>query len=253
MSDTHVSVERREGVQILRLTRPEKKNALTDAMYNALADAMVAAEADDAIGAHLFASFQGVFTAGNDIADFLAQATGGGPQGLRGVMRFLEAQAQAEKPMVAAVDGLAIGIGTTLMFQCDMAFASPEAYFKAPFIDLGLVPENASSLLAPRIMGHARAFELLCLGEGFSAERALQAGFVNAVVPSAELDAHAFGVAARLAAKPREAMKLSRALLRGAPDERLAVMRREGALFAERLQSEEARAAFMAFMSRKAG
>ncbi|MEL6235553.1 MAG: crotonase/enoyl-CoA hydratase family protein [Pseudomonadota bacterium] len=252
-----VTSSRANGVQTLRIARPEKKNALTDAMYHALADAMAEAEADPAIGVHLFASHEGMFTAGNDIADFIARATGGAASGgavaPSGVMRFLQALSTAEKPMVAAVDGIAIGIGTTMLWQCDMVLASPRARFHTPFIDLGLVPENASSLLAPRLMGYARAFEMLCLGEPFDAERALAAGFVNAIHPPEKLDAEAQALAARLAAKPREAMRLSRALLRGTSEERLDALRREGRIFEERLSSDEARNAFMAFMSRKAG
>lgn len=245
-----VEVLRADAVQTLRITRPDKKNALTDAMYHALADALAAGDADDRIGAHLFASHEGVFTAGNDIADFIAKA--GGEAGLSsGVMRFLETLTRTEKPLVAAVDGLAIGIGTTLLWQCDMVLASPAAQFRTPFIDLGLVPENASSILAPRLMGHPRAFEMLCLGAPFDAERAREAGFVNEVVPEADLDARAHEVASRLAAKPREAMRISRALLRGDPETRLAAIRAEGAHFAERLSSPEAAAAFRSFMTRK--
>lgn len=247
----HVEIARADGVQALRLVRPEKKNALTDAMYHALADAMAAGEADAAVGCHLFLGSGGVFTAGNDIGDFLAQSVRPADGLARGVERFLEAQAAAEKPMVAAVDGLAIGIGTTLLLQCDMVLASPAAVLKTPFVDLAAVPENASSLLGPRIMGHPWAFELLCLGEAFDAERALAARIVNRIVPAGALEAEAQAVAARLAAKPREALRLSRALLRGDPAERRAVSRKEGALFAERIRSDEARAVFAAFMARK--
>ncbi|MEM9047654.1 MAG: crotonase/enoyl-CoA hydratase family protein [Pseudomonadota bacterium] len=248
-----VLVSRRDGVQTIRIARSEKKNALTDAMYHALADALVAAEADESIGTHLFASHAGVFTAGNDIADFISRATSPVGDPTSGVVRFLEAQCTTQKPMVAAVDGLAIGIGTTMLWQCDMVLASPKARFHTPFIDLGLVPENASSLLAPRLMGHALAFEMLCLGEPFDADRALSAGFVNAIHPAEALDAEAQALAARLALKPRAAMRISRALVRGTPDERLAALRREGKHFAERLASDEARAAFTAFMNRKTG
>lgn len=248
-----VLVTTQDAVQTIRIARSEKKNALTDAMYHAMADALADAEADAAIGAHLFASHDGIFTAGNDIADFIARATGPAGNGASGVMRFLEAQCMATKPMVAAVDGIAIGIGTTMLWQCDMVLASPRARFHTPFIDLGLVPENASSVLAPRLMGHPLAFEMLCLGEPFNADRALAAGFVNAVHAPETLDKEAQSLAARLAVKPREAMRISRALLRGTPEERLDALRREGKHFAERLASDEARAAFMAFMNRKAG
>jgi enoyl-CoA hydratase/carnithine racemase len=247
-----IAVERHGAVQLLRFARPEKKNALTDGMYHALADAMAAAEADGGIGAHLFAGSGGVFTAGNDIGDFLSRGVQG--EGFAGgVVRFLEAQATAAKPMVAAVDGLAVGIGTTMLLQCDMVLASPAAVLRTPFVDLGILPENASSLLGPRLMGHAWAFELLCAGEAFGAERALAARIVNAIHPAETLEAEALALAARLAAKPREAMRIARALLRGSPEERLERSREEGRLFAERVRSEEARAAFTAFMSRRSG
>lgn len=245
----HVEIDRAEGVQAIRLARPEKRNALTDAMYHAMTDAIEAAEADPAIGAHLFLGQPGAFTAGNDLGDFLATAEGRGLS--RGVERFLAVQVAAAKPLVAAVDGLAVGIGTTLLLQCDMVFCTPRSRLMTPFIDLGLVPENAASLLAPRLMGHAWAFELLCLAEPFDAERALAARIVNAVLPEAALEPHARAVAARLAAKPREAMRLSRALLRRDAAERMAASREEARIFGERLRSPEARAAFTAFLGRR--
>ena len=251
MSDPQtILVERRDGVQLIRFHRPEKKNALTNAMYHRIADAMAQAEADPAIGAHLFVGSNGVFTAGNDIADFAGQGKPAIPEGERGVSRFLMAQIDATKPMVAAVDGLAVGIGTTLLLQCDLVFASERARMIAPFTDLALLPENASSMLAPRIMGHQRAFELLCLGEPFDAAQAHLAGFVNRILPADELESHAVSVAARLAAKPREAMRISRALLRADPERVRARSVEESRLFAERLRSDEARAVFAAFLAR---
>lgn len=243
-----IEIERADEVQVIRINRPEKKNALTDAMYVSMVEALEAGDEMDAVAVHMFAGAGGAFTAGNDIAEFMAFAEGGALGD--GVVRFLRALPKVQKPLVAAVDGLAIGIGTTVLFHCDMVFASPQAVFKTPFLNLGLVPEAGSSLLAPRIMGHARAFELLCAGLAFSAEDALRAGIVNQIVPAAELEERALGLCEGLAAKPRRAMALARGLLHG---ERADVQERietEIAAFGERLRSEEARAAFSAFLNR---
>ncbi|MEO1612244.1 MAG: crotonase/enoyl-CoA hydratase family protein [Pseudomonadota bacterium] len=241
------------GVKTLRMNRPEKKNALTDKMYHALADEMVSAEGDDAVGAILFLGAGGNFTTGNDIADFLAASQGGGLAADLGVNRFLRAQVEATKPLIAGVEGLAVGVGATTLFQCDLVYVAENADIRTPFVDLGLVPENASSHLAPRIMGHQKAFEMLALGEPFTAQMAYDSGFANRVVPAAEVEMVAMDAARRLAAKPREAMAITRRLLRGDPDVVGRVAAEEGRLFGERIQSDEARAAFMAFMSRKAG
>ncbi|WP_340108948.1 enoyl-CoA hydratase-related protein [Pikeienuella sp. HZG-20] len=250
--DGTIDIDARNGVMTLLMNRPEKKNALTDAMYGALADGMAAAEADDAIGAILLAGAGGSFTSGNDIADFAKAATGDAPKvGERGVDRFLNAQIDGAKPLVAAVEGLAVGVGATTLFQCDLVYAAETAEIRTPFTDLGLVPENASSYLAPRLMGSHRAFALLALGEPLSARAAEAAGLVNRVVPAAELMDVAFDAARRLAAKPREAMAATRALLRGDPAAIKAISLEERRIFAERLKSDEARAAFAAFMTRK--
>lgn len=245
-----IEIERDGAVQRIRMNRPDKKNALTGAMYTALAQALEQRDAD--IRAHLLCGVPGAFTAGNDIADFLAMA---GQMAMQDapVVRFLRALANCETPLVAAVDGLAIGVGTTMLFHCDMVFSSERALFRTPFLDLGLVPEAGASLLAPRVMGHARAFELLCLGEPFDAARALSSGFVNHVVAEEEVEARALAAARAIAAKPAEAMRLSRALLWGERADLRARMEEEIRLFAERLSSQEARAAFTAFMERSRG
>jgi enoyl-CoA hydratase/carnithine racemase len=245
-----IELERDGTVQVIRLNRPSKKNALTGEMYEALAGALEAGNTDDGIRAHLLLGVPGAFTSGNDIGDFLGFAMSGGGMQDAPVVRFLRALAQCEKPLVAGVDGLAIGVGTTLLFHCDMVFASPRAVFRTPFLDLGLVPEAGASLLAPRAMGHARAFELLCLGEPFDPVQAKAAGFVNHIVPEEELEARALAAAQAIAAKPAEAMRLSRALLVGDREELRARMEEEIRLFSERLASDEARAAFAAFMDR---
>ncbi len=170
------------GVQTIRFARPSKKNALTSDMYAALVAAIIRADGDDQVGVHLFLGQPDVFTAGNDLADFMSRSTSGSSVLEGPVLDFLRLLPKVEKPMIAAVDGLAIGIGTTLLMHCDLVYATPTARFQTPFLDLGLVPEAGSSLIGPRIMGHQRAFELLVLGEAFSAERARNAGLINAIV-----------------------------------------------------------------------
>eukprot|EP01035_Chromulina_nebulosa_P009995 gene9995-13469_t len=197
-----VSVE--DGVQIVHMARPDKKNALTTAMYAAMVTALEAGAADDRVRVHLFRGEPGAFSAGNDIVDFLAAAQGASLS--IEVVTFLKTLATADKPMVAAVDGLAIGIGTTMLLHCDLVYASPRSMFRTPFLDLGLVPEAGSSLLAPRLMGHVRAFELLCLGETFDANRAESAGIINRVVAEGDVVAAALQAAKALARKPREAL-----------------------------------------------
>ncbi|RIY03377.1 crotonase/enoyl-CoA hydratase family protein [Aureimonas flava] len=242
----HVATDVADGVFRIRLDRPDKKNALDRAMYGALAGALRAAEADDAVGCILFLGAPGAFSAGNDIADFAASA--GAARPLDELVDFLDTLAGAAKPMIAAVDGLAIGIGTTLLLHCDLVYATPRSLFRTPFSDLGVVPEAASSLLGPLALGHQRAFALLVMGETWSAEAAREAGLVLAVGEDAEAEAET--AARRLAAKPREAVRIGRELLRTAPDavrERIAV---EADLFADRLRSTEAQAAFAAFLKR---
>jgi enoyl-CoA hydratase/carnithine racemase len=247
---SEIIVARDGGVEVVRINRPEKRNALTRAMYDAMTAALKAAEADAEVAAHLITSTGGVFTAGNDIGDFARRAVDLDRQG--GASSLIATLPTLEKPLVAAVDGLAIGVGVTMLFHCDLVYASPAASFRTPFLDLGLVMEAGSSLLAPRIMGHQRAFELLCLGEPYTPEMALAAGFVNRIVPAAALDEEAMKAARRLAAKPPQALKAARRLLKGAaPEEALARMRQEGAVFAELLGSDEAKEAFAAFLEKR--
>lgn len=251
MSD-HILLERpagAAGVQIIRFNRFEKKNAITEAMYRTMTDAIVAANADPEIRVVAFLGSQGCFSAGNDMADFLAFAMSGA-QGRPAAFDFLHALAHAEKPLVSGVDGLAIGIGTTIHLHCDMTVASTRSLFKTPFVDLALVPEAASSLLAPRVMGHQRAFAMLASGEGFSAQQALDAGLIWKVVEEADVEAETLKVAASLAAKPPQALKIARNLLRGSIDDVVKRMDEELVHFAAQLKSAEARAAFEAFMRR---
>jgi enoyl-CoA hydratase/carnithine racemase len=244
-----VRIEQDGAVQILRFDRPEKKNAITGAMYDALADALETASRDDGIGVSVVLGAPEVFTAGNDIGDFMRMVAQGGALG-EPILRFLRAFAMHDRPLLAGVDGLAVGVGTTLLLHCDYVLATPRSVFSTPFTALGLVPEAASSLLAPRVMGHARAFELLVMGRDFDADRALAAGFVNAVVAPEALERQILAAARELAAKPREAVLASRRLLKGDPGEILARIDAEAALFAERLASAEAQKAFSAFMSK---
>jgi enoyl-CoA hydratase/carnithine racemase len=248
----HILVERPEtapGVQVIRLNRPEKKNAITRAMYQAMTEALRTGDADDAVRATVFLGTDGCFSAGNDLNDFMAFAMGG-TMG-REVIDFLHALAAHDKPLVSGVDGLAIGIGTTIHLHCDLTFASLRTEFRTPFVDLALVPEAASSLLAPRLMGHQRAFALLAAGDGFSAVAAKEAGLVYRVIEPGAVEAETLGAAARLAAKPRQALAIARNLIRGDREEVAARIDKEAEHFSAQLVSAEARAAFEAFMTRR--
>ena len=249
MSDD-VIIERDEAVQIIRMNRPENKNALTGEMYGMMAEGLKEAYADDSVRAVLILGCPGVFSAGNDIRDFI-QVAQSGDLTKTAVFDFLTQIVTAEKSLVAGVDGVAIGIGTTLLFHCDQVVASHKAKFKTPFVNLGLVPEAGSSLLAPRIIGHHKAFELLAMGKTFGAESAREAGIVNLVVTPDELEQSALAVAKTIASRPKEAMEITRKLLRGDRSDVLERMKEESKLFGERLASEEAKHAFMKFMRKE--
>lgn len=239
-----------DAVQVLRINRPDKKNSLTRPMYKALCDAIEAGDSDPGIAAHVITGSGGIFTAGNDIGDFLAAGSGSGGQ-VNEVLRFIRLLPVIKKPLIAAVDGAAIGIGTTLLFHCDLVYATPAAVFATPFLDLGLVPEAGSSLLMPRIMGQHRSFEMLVLGETFTAERGREAGFVNAVVPTDDLEKTALRAARRLARKPPEALAIARNMLRGDARDISARVDEEAVAFERRLKSPEAREAFQAFLEKR--
>ncbi|TCU19078.1 crotonase/enoyl-CoA hydratase family protein [Rhizobium sullae] len=250
MSD-HIVVEQsadHPGVQIIRFNRPEKKNAITRAMYVRMTEALKAANEDSAVRATVFLGTEGAFSAGNDIGDFLAAAIGGSLG--RELLDFLYALVNAEKPLISGVDGLAIGIGTTMHMHCDLTIASDRSQFRTPFVDLALVPEAASSLLAPRIMGHQRAFALLAAGEAFSAGEAKDAGLLWKVCAAPDVESLTLAAAAKLAAKPPEALKIARNLIRGDRGEIIERIDHEARHFAAQLKSAEARAAFEAFMRR---
>jgi enoyl-CoA hydratase/carnithine racemase len=243
-----IVVTQADGVCIVRMNRPEKKNALTQPMYEKMTRALGEAEANDTIRCVVLAGCPGAFCAGSDISDFQKRAEGG----LKPItVDFLHALARNPKPLLAAVDGLAIGIGTTMLLHCDYVVAATGATFATPFTKLGLIPEAASSLLGPMRMGHARAFALLVMGRSMSAEEAKAAGLINAVVDPSGLEDAVLRAAQEIAALPAGAVALARKLLRGNVDDVLRRVDTEAMYFKERLQSNEARAAFAAFFTRK--
>ncbi len=246
MSD--VVVTREGALSILRLNRAEKKNALTGAMYTALTAGLTEANADESVGAIVILGQPGIFCAGNDIKDFIGFAMGGGIG--QPILDFLRALVANEKPLVAGVDGAAIGIGTTMILHCDYAVASNRSVFATPFVDLGLVPEAASSLIVPQLMGNRLAFEMLAMGAKFDANRARETGLVNAVTDLESLETVTLETAKAIAAKPREAVRLARKLIRGDQSAILARIDEEAKLFSQRLLSKEARQAFEAFLAK---
>jgi enoyl-CoA hydratase/carnithine racemase len=244
-----VQTELREGILTVRINRPEKKNALNTVMYGALADALLRADEEPAVRVVLLCGCDDCFTSGNDIADF-ASFPPTGPDSP--VLRFLNAITLAAKPIVAAVSGSAVGVGTTLLLHCDLVYAADTAVFQMPFVSLGLCPEAGSTLLLPQLVGHQRAAELLLLGESFTALRAEQLGIITAVVPQAELLRTARAKALQLAAQPAAAVRLTKSLLkRGNADKLRETAAFEIRCFLERLSSQEAREALQAFMERR--
>jgi enoyl-CoA hydratase/carnithine racemase len=232
----------------IRINRPDKKNAITVAMYAALADAFEAAAADPSTRVITIAGSGGLFTAGNDLRDF-QQSRESGPD--MPVFRFLRAIASCPKIVIAGVAGQAIGIGTTMLLHCDLVVAAPSALFSLPFVDLALVPEAASSLLLPRLIGRQRAAKHLILAEPFDAETAFQYGLVTEICAEDEVETRLAGMARRIAAKPPEAVQLTKRLIastKGTIGERMA---EEGRLFEDRLRSAEAAEAFTAFFEKR--
>jgi enoyl-CoA hydratase/carnithine racemase len=248
MSDNVLVVD--DGpIRTVRMNRPDKKNALTLSMYRTMADALDGANSRPDIGCVVIAGGPSAFTAGNDVAEFSKAAVSGEGLG-RSVVDFLHALARSERPLVAAVQGLAVGVGTTMLLHCDYVVAGIDARFSTPFVSLGLVPEAASSLLAPRLMGHRHAFELLVMGRPLDADAAKDLGLVNMVVAPDQVEATAMKAASQIAALPVEAVAASRRLMR-APGEIVARIDEEVGVFRERLRSAEARAAFDSFLNRK--
>lgn len=242
-----IRVQDRDGVRTIAFARPEKKNAITREMYTRLVSALREAEASDAIKVVLFTGMGDVFTAGNDLGDFASAPPTDADAPVFQLLNLLPA---FSKPLVAAVPGIAIGIGTTLLLHCDLVYASESATFKMPFVDLGLVPEAGSSQILPQLMGHTKAAELLLLGESFDAQTAAALNIVNKVLPAAELLSYARSKAQQLAAKPTEALIASKALMKRTPENLNDRINYEAKIFSERLQSSEAKAIFAAFFSK---
>ena len=241
------------GVCTIEIARPEKKNALTVAMYQAMSDALHAAREDKAVRAVLITGQPGIFTSGNDIEDFMSRPPGQGSDGMDSpVFLFMRALLECDKPVVAAVTGAAIGIGTTLLLHCDFVYVSDEARLAMPFVALGLVPEFGSSLVVPQLMGHRRAAEKLLLGDPFTPEQAVDCGIASAVLPAAEVVNHARRVAERFNALPPGAVREAKQLMRGPQTEALLkTIRAEAEIFGRRLRSPEAIEAFQAFFQKR--
>lgn len=248
----HIIVTDEASTRTITMRRPEKKNTLTQEMYLAMSDAIDTAQSNSAIRCLVLTGSSGVFTAGNDISDFLQAATskddGARP---RNAVIFLQSLVNNRKPIVAAVDGIAIGIGTTMVLHCDYVIASTTTTFQSPFIQYGLVPEGASSLLLPRMVGHQLAFSMLVMGRSASAQDARAAGFVNTVVPPGHAIVEARKVAREICGLPADAVAISRKLLKLPTEDLVRRMDQEDHFFGERMRSPEAIAAFQNFFLRK--
>ena len=237
------------GVMTITLNRVAKKNSITPAMYAAMADALALAESDAAIRVALFQGHETIFSAGNDIGDFLNTPPAGQDSP---VFRFLRAISSFPKPLLAAVCGPAVGIGTTMLFHCDLVYAGDNAAFSMPFVNLGLCPEAAASLLVPQMMGYHRAAEALLMGEPFMAEAALEVGLVNRVLPPTEANGYAQAQARKLAAKPLSSLVETKRLMKKGQTAQIAQqMIEEGASFGRMLGEPAAREAFTAFMEKR--
>ena len=248
----HVAVELANGVLSVALNRADKKNAITQAMYTALAEATERARTDDAVRVVLFRGEGDSFSAGNDIADFIAIGQQGGRQMADApVFRFLRALADLDKPAVAAVRGRAVGIGLTLLVHCDLVVVAEDALLSAPFVNLALAPEAASSILLPMAIGHQRAYELFALGEPIDGRTALAWGLANRAVAADQVEATAAELAGKLAARAPNSLKKTKRLMRDA-EALWAQMLREGEAFGSQLTSPEAMEAFMAFTQKRA-
>jgi enoyl-CoA hydratase/carnithine racemase len=245
----HVNIEIANGVMTLTLQRPEKKNALTGAMYDALSDALKRAEVDTSVRAVLLQGDGDSFTAGNDLADFASQARGESAVDSP-AHRFIKTISEVGKPLVAAVQGNAVGVGTTMLLHCDLVYLADNARLITPFVNLALVPEAASSWLLTLRIGHVRAYAMFALGEPMEAAAALACGLANAVVPQGELRKRAHDAAMALTKRPAGALSLTKKLMRD--HQRIAAqIAEESLLFKERLTTPEAREAFAAFAERR--
>jgi len=245
----HVKIAIADGVMTLTLRRPEKKNALTGAMYDTLSDALVRGETDSSVRVVLFQGDGDSFTAGNDLADFASQARGDAAVDSP-AHRFIQTVSRAGKPLVAAVQGNAVGVGTTMLLHCDLVYLADNAKLITPFVNLALVPEAASSWLLPLRIGHARAYAMFALGEPMEASAALACGLANAVMPQDVLRKRAHDAAIALTKRPAGSLSLTKRLMRD--HERIAAqIAEEGLLLKERLTTPDAREAFAAFAERR--
>ena len=245
----HIKTGTLNSVAIIEIARPEKKNAITSAMYLAMAEALRLANADASVRSVLIAGQPGIFTSGNDLEDFMQRAPSSEetPSHV-----FMKALMGCEKPVIAAVTGAAIGIGTTLLLHCDFVYVSDEARLAMPFVSLGLVPEFGSSLLVPQLMGNPRAAEKLLLGEPFTGADAVECGIANAVLPAGEVMAHARRIAERFNALPPAAVRETKKLMRRARTSDVpGTIDAETEIFRARLQSPEAKEAFGAFFQKR--
>ena len=249
-----IDIQVRDGIQTIRLTRVDKKNAMTGAMYDAAREALQKAEQNDDIAVHVVMGSGGVFCAGNDMNDFMRRAAAkpapgekvSAPSG-----NFISALPTITKPMIAAVDGLAVGIGVTLLLHCDLVLATPAASLRAPFVNLGIIQEAGSSVIGPHRLGYNNAFELLVLGHAWDANRAKEAGLVNWVVPAADLEARALALAHELVGKPREALMAARRMLRGDTAAIQSAIQQETKIYTSLMSSPEAKEAFASFLEKR--
>ena len=249
-SVAQIDLERNGAVLVITINRPEKKNALTNAMYGAMSDALVTARGDAAIRCVMITGAGDTFTAGNDIGDFAAVAAGDLKQSERHVHGFLESLATFDKPLIAAVPGLAVGVGTTMLLHCDLVVLGEAARLSTPFVDLALVPEAGSSLLLQARIGYVRSFAMFALGERIDAQTALAWGLANKVVPAEALHAEALAFARAITLRAPGALLATKQLMRDG-EAMAARMKAEAAAFEDRLQSPEAREAFAAFAERR--
>ena len=254
---TYIEDQRESYIQTIRINRADKKNALTPEMYLAIAEALRSAQSDKKVRVTVLTGSGDSFTAGNDIGDFVT--TSNAPKGEKSITQgqapfpaFLAALMAADKPVIAAVNGLAIGVGTTMLMHCDLVYASDTARFSLPFVNLGAVPEAGSSVLIPNMVGRMRAMELFLLGDQFKAPQAKQMGFVNEIFPADQLMHEVMAIAARLAAKPPSAVRETKRLVRenGALLEK--AIREEGRTFDVQLRTPESKEAMKAFAERRA-
>ncbi len=250
MSNGNIVITEERGTRVITLRRPGKKNAITQDMYREMSRAIDTAQNNPDIRCMIVTGGSGVFTAGDDIEDFM-KADAAKPETLSDGAKFLYSLALNVKPIIAAVDGASVGMGTVMLFHCDYVLASTAATFSAPYIHLGLVPVGAASLLMPNTMGYQRAFAMLVMGRTFTAAEAQSAGFVNTVVSPGHTEVEARKVARDICRLPAEAVATSRRLLRAAPEELTRRIDQESHLFGDRLKSPEAIAAFKAFANRK--